>query len=98
MAGHPRPTRTSVNSKGKNRVPAYTDLICFTPAAFLATTLSQLVQLSLTFAGTYLGCWLGLKLIGFLSELGEAVIERVRTKTNRGTAAATDDDTTPPTA
>ncbi|MFF1612251.1 hypothetical protein ACFVYA_31095 [Amycolatopsis sp. NPDC058278] len=71
--------------------------VCYTPAAFWTTTLSQLVQLSLTFAGTYLACWLGLKLIGFMSELGEAVIERVRTKANRNTTAATNDDPTPPT-
>ncbi|MEA5367231.1 hypothetical protein VA596_47425 [Amycolatopsis sp., V23-08] len=62
---------------------AYTELICFTPAAFFTTTFAQLVQLSLTFAGTYLGCRLGLKLIGFLGELGEAAIERMRAKSAR---------------
>jgi hypothetical protein len=78
-------------------VHAYTELICFTPAAFFTTTFSQLVQLSLTFAGTYLGCWLGLKLIGFLGELGEAVIERVRAKSARAAATAEGDDRpTPP--
>jgi hypothetical protein len=78
-------------------VHAPTDLICFTPASFFTTTFSQLAQLSLTFVGTYLGCWLGLKLIGFLGELGDAVVERVRVNSARDAATADGDDRpTPP--
>jgi hypothetical protein len=75
-------------------VNPYTQHICFTPTAFSTATLWQFLQLGLIFSSTYLGCWLGLKLIGFLGELGEAVLERVRAKATRDDAAATDDGPT----
>ncbi|WP_103349744.1 hypothetical protein [Amycolatopsis sp. CA-128772] len=69
--------------KGTNHCTPTPNSSAFTSEAFFTITFSQLVQLSLTFVGIYLGCWLGLTLIGFLGALGEAVIERVRAKARR---------------